>query len=215
MLLADSRLPTGAHTQSGGLEPALLDGMPESAIDNLLRVRLATVTLVEAGTAVVARSMVLRGGTEDLRRCDTAWRARTASAALRENATVLGRGYLRLLQGLWPDAPAVIAASGVRNLCRAVVLGVAAAAGGLDAGRLARLIGYDDVQSVCAAALKLAPADPVAAARRVLALDEPIDEMACLVEDLEEPEEIPAAAAPMIERWAEQHAVAERRLFRA
>ncbi len=54
MLLADARLPTGSHTQSGGLEPALLDGMAVGSVPDYLAARLGTVVRVDAGVAVVA-----------------------------------------------------------------------------------------------------------------------------------------------------------------
>jgi urease accessory protein len=59
MLLADSRLPTGAHTQSAGLEAALRSGMPAASVPSYIRARLRTVTLVEAGAAVLARASVI------------------------------------------------------------------------------------------------------------------------------------------------------------
>ncbi len=55
MLLADGRLPTGAHTQSAGVEPAFAHGMRLDQVPDYLRVRLRTVTEVEAAAAVVAR----------------------------------------------------------------------------------------------------------------------------------------------------------------
>ena len=55
MLLADGRLPTGAHTQSAGVEPALAHGMRLDQLPDYLWVRLRTVTEVEAAAAVVAR----------------------------------------------------------------------------------------------------------------------------------------------------------------
>ncbi|MBE9928093.1 urease accessory protein UreF, partial [Cellulosimicrobium cellulans] len=58
-LLADARLPTGGHTQSAGLEPALRAGMPAARVPDYVRARLATVTRTEAATAVVARHAAL------------------------------------------------------------------------------------------------------------------------------------------------------------
>ena len=55
LLLADGRLPTGAHTQSAGLEPALNHGLRLDQVPDYLRARLTTVTEVEAAAAVVAR----------------------------------------------------------------------------------------------------------------------------------------------------------------
>ena len=55
LLLADGRLPTGAHTQSAGVEPALSRGMRVDQVPDYLVARLRTVTEVEAAAAVVAR----------------------------------------------------------------------------------------------------------------------------------------------------------------
>ena len=54
MLLADARLPVAGHTQSAGLEPALRLGLEASEVPPYLAARLASVTRVEAATAVVA-----------------------------------------------------------------------------------------------------------------------------------------------------------------
>ena len=59
MLLADARLPTGAHTQSAGLEPAMRHGVSVAEVPELIAARLSTVTAVEAGTAVVARHLAV------------------------------------------------------------------------------------------------------------------------------------------------------------
>jgi len=65
MLLADGRLPTGAHTQSAGVEPALAHGMRLDQLPDYLRVRLRTVTEVEAAAAVVARQRWLATSTTE------------------------------------------------------------------------------------------------------------------------------------------------------
>ena len=63
MLLADARLPTGAHTQSAGLEPAMKAGVTVDQVPGYIAARLSTVTTVEAGAAVVARHAArLAGG---------------------------------------------------------------------------------------------------------------------------------------------------------
>lgn len=58
-LLGDARLPSGGHTQSAGLEPALRAGTTSAQVPAYLRARLRTVTRVEAGTAVVARAVAV------------------------------------------------------------------------------------------------------------------------------------------------------------
>ena len=105
MLLADARFPTSGHTQSGGLEPALLGGLDPADVDGYCRTRLETVTLTEAATAVVCRSRAVAGRpTGDV---EFAWAARTPSPALREASRTLGRAYRRVALRLWPEAPAL------------------------------------------------------------------------------------------------------------
>jgi len=218
MMLADARLPTGAHTQSAGLEPALNAGMPVTAIPAYIRARLHSVTEVEAATAVVARAECLSGAADldaRLRSVDRAFRVRTISPALRETSALLGRGYARLLRSLWPDSPIVAALHEFRAPCRPVALGAAAALTGLGAGQLVRLIGYDDAQTIAAAALKLSAMDPLDATRWVLEAAPAIEALADRVADCTERSQIPAWGAPQVEQWAQIHAIAPMRLFRA
>ena len=216
MLLSDARLPTGAHTQSAGLEPAINSGMPPAQVPAYLSARLRTVTLVEAAAAVLARAAC--AGTDidsALLRVDRAWRARTISPALRETSVLLGRGYQRLVGRLWPEHPAVLALRTVPTPSRAVVLGVAAACAGLSAPQLVRLIGYDDAQTIAAAALKIAPLDPVSATAWVIGAQDDIDALVTAVAGLTDPDTMPALGAPLIEQWAQLHSVTPQRLFRA
>jgi urease accessory protein len=218
MLLADARLPTGAHTQSAGLEPAIRAGLPAESIPGYLRARLRTVTTVEAAAAVVARSRTLTGAADlaaALAEVDLAWRARTVSPAMRETAALLGRGYARLLSRMWPDAPAVAALATLRGTSRAVVLGVGAALAGLSAAQLVRLIGYEEAQTVAASALKLQPLDPMDATGWVIEAQPEIERMVNELSSITDVADIPAVGAPLIEQWAEIHATATQRLFRA
>lgn len=216
LLLADGRLPTGAHTQSAGVEPAFLGGMRLDQVPDYLTVRLRTVTEVEAGAAVVARHVWLATDpglrSIALRAVDAAWRARTASDALREASDLLGRSYLRMASAVWPLADL---GSPRGRWCRSVVLGATAAAAGVDAPVLARVVAFDDVQTVIAAALKLKPFDPAVGVRWAVAVDPVVEALVDRVADLRSVDQIPAWAAPMIEEWAQQHRSAERRLFRA
>ncbi|MEV5201158.1 urease accessory UreF family protein [Streptomyces sp. NPDC053720] len=184
-------------------------GTTSAQVPAYLRCRLHTVTRVEAGTAVVARAVAAGGG--DLAEVEAAWAARTPSPALRTNARRLGRGYLRVLHALWPgplDARA-------RTWSRPVVLGLLAHRAGMGPADLARLVGYDDAQTVTAALLKLEPQDPLLITAWVNELLPHIDEMAVQVAHLHTPEQIPAHGAPLIERWAETHDTTTERLFSA
>ena len=194
LLLADARLPTGAHTQSAGLEPALRNGMRADQVPDYLRARLQTVTEVEAAAAVVARhrwlSVLPTKRAAALAEVDRAWRVRTWSDAIRAASDQLGRGYLRTTSALWD-----LGLDPRGRHSRAEVVGAVGAAAGLDATATARLIGYDDVQTVVAATLKLAPFDPVLATRWVLAAGPLVDQMAARVAGFTTVEEIPAYAA--------------------
>ncbi|WP_240930412.1 urease accessory protein UreF [Isoptericola sp. BMS4] len=225
MLLADARLPGGGHAHSAGLEPALLGGLPAAQVPAWMVGRATTVSLVEAGTAVVAARLLGAPAGPPPGAVDAvvrAWSARTPSGALRDAARLLGRGYLRVARTLWPHHPAVAALSGaggrgVRDAPpRAVVLGAVAAATGLPPADVVRLTVYDDAQTAASALLKLEPSDPLTAARWVLdacAAAEPhVDRVAAC----RTPEDVPASGAPQTEGWAEAHALEnEKRLFRA
>ena len=97
MLLADARLPTGAHAVSGGLEAALLvGGLTSADIADYLRTRLVSAVPVDAGVAVLARRAVAAGpsssSSDDALGLADAWAARTPAPAVRDAARLAGRG---------------------------------------------------------------------------------------------------------------------------
>jgi urease accessory protein len=235
MMLADARLPVGGHVHSAGLEPALSGGMSPSQVPAYMLGRARTVTLVEAGTAVVARHVARQADEQGdasgvlstrqlavaLARVDGAWAARTPSRAVRDVSRSLARGYQRLAGTLWATHPAVIAC-GLRRtqdsshtLSRPVLLGVIAAAAGLDADSLVRLVVYDDAQTIAAAMLKLEPLDPATPPGWVLATCAAAEEFVPDLAALTSADAIPAWGAPESEGWAEAHARTTQRLFRA
>jgi urease accessory protein len=215
LLLADGRLPTGAHTQSAGVEPAFAAGMRLDQVPDYLRVRLRTVTEVEAGAAVLARHGWLTAGTAAERRralleVDEAWRVRTVSDALRDASDLLGRGYLRMASAVWG-----LDALAGRVWCRAVVVGATAAVVGISAADTVRLVGFDDVQTVVAAALKLVPFDPTDGVRWSAAAAPEVEHLVARVGRLTDVGDLPAPGAPLVEEWGQRHQTAARRLFRA
>lgn len=211
MLLADARLPVAGHTQSGTLEGAVMGGLSAADVPSYLRARLVGVTRVEAGTAVAARRAVLDA--EPLTAVETAWAARTVTPAVRVASRTQARALLRLASRLWPDA--VLPLAPLPAPSRSVVLGALAGGLGLGAESLARVVAYDDVQTVCAASLKLLPLDPAVVTGWVVDALPGVEEVVAATAGIKDPSEVPAVAAPQIEAWAHAHARTTRRLFRA
>lgn len=211
MLLADARLPVAGHTQSGTLEGAVMAGLSAADVPSYLRARLVGVTRVEAGTAVAARRAVLDA--EPLTAVETAWAARTVTPAVRVASRTQARALLRLASRLWPDA--VLPLAPLPAPSRSVVLGALAGGLGLGAESLARVVAYDDVQTVCAASLKLLPLDPAVVTGWVVDALPGVEEVVAATAGIKDPSEVPAVAAPQIEAWAHAHARTTRRLFRA
>ncbi|MCR1780912.1 urease accessory protein UreF [Nocardioides carbamazepini] len=211
LLLADARLPVAGHTQSGTLEGAVMAGLGATDVPSYLQARLVGVTRVEAGTAVAARRAVLDD--EPLAPVETAWAARTVTPAVRTASRTQARALRRLCGRLWPDV--VRPLDPLSSPGRAVVLGAVAAGLGLGAEALARVVAYDDVQTVCAASLKLLPLDPTVVTGWVVDALPGVEEVVAATAGVKSPSEIPAVAAPQIEVWAQAHARTTRRLFRA
>jgi len=213
LLLADARVPTGGHAQSGGLEPAVQAGLPVERVPQYLESRLRTIGLVEASAAVLAA----RGAREqpvELSPVHDALLARTPARPLRESSGMLGRGLRRLVERLWPNHPAVTALPelGTRPQ-RPVVLGALGAAMGLDDTQLARVCLYEDAQTVTSAALKLLPVDPVEATRWVVDAGDTIEESVREAVRTDSCRALPALTAPNIEQWTLRHASESRRIF--
>lgn len=216
MMMADGRFPTGGHTQSGGLEPAVRAGLGNEGhrLEEVVvyaRDRLRTVTRVEAGTAVVARHSALAGN--PVLTLESHWAARTPSQALRAASRRQGRAYLRVAGRVWPAVLDHLTPDA--EVPRPIVIGVVAAVAGLDARETARLIGYDDAQTVLFAALKLLPVDPVEVSMWMTQLHPDVERLAELVAPLRLAEDIPADGAPLIDQLAQQHLTERMRLFHA
>ena len=174
LMLADARLPTGGHTQSAGLEPAVRAGLGDDGrrLERGGGLRRATGCAPSSGSRpgrpCVARHLVLTGG--DPRGVEPHWAARTPSPALRAASRRQGRalpaaGRTRVARRARPpraDAevtrPVVVLGRGRRGHRPR------------RAAQIARVVAYDDAQTVVAASLKLLPVDPVEAAGWVLAL---------------------------------------------
>jgi urease accessory protein len=202
LTLSDSRLPTGAHAHSGGLEEAITSGIVGdlATLEAFLRRRIRTHGLVTASIAAAVHRGDL-GADEADRETD----ARTPAPAARQASRSQGRGLARLARQVWPDA--VWDDLGARPHL-AVTAGRVGAAGGLAPEHNALHIVYTTMTG------------PATAAQRLLALD-PAD-VAALIFRLSELCESTAAEAtagladlsdPLLDTLAQRHTERERPLF--
>ncbi|MHA7652573.1 urease accessory protein UreF [Mycobacterium sp. ML4] len=202
LALADSRLPTGTHVHSGGLEEAVATGLVNNlpTLRAFLTRRIRTHGLVTASIAVA----VQRGDlTLEDAECETD--ARTPAPAAREASRKQGRGLARLARLVWPDP-------GWDQLGRQPHLAVAAGRVGTRSGlpteHTALHIVYTTMTGSATAAQRLLALDPAEVAALTIRLSGLCEHTAT------------AAAAglaelsdPLLDTLAQQHAQRERPLF--
>jgi urease accessory protein len=201
LTLADSRLPAGGHTHSGGVEQAIAAGVVRdpASLAAFLRRRLHTAGAVAAGLAAAACG----ADGDELARLDAEADARTPSPALRAASRAQGRGLVRVGRRAWPspswdDLP--------DRPHHPLALGVAAAAGGLTPHDAAAAAAYLSVSGPATAAQRLLAMDPLEVAALTARLAPEIDEVAAV-------DGLPAAAEPLLDLLAEVHAARRDRFF--
>ncbi len=99
LTLSDSRLPTGGHVHSGGVEEAVTEGLVRDVVTlrAFLCRRIRTTGLVTASVAAAVHS-----GSLTVTRADHEIDARTPAPAARQASRAQGRGLLRLARRVWP-----------------------------------------------------------------------------------------------------------------
>src|SRR5207245_1916330 len=104
LTLADSRLPAGGHTHSGGVEQAIAAGVvgDPATLAAFLRRRLHTAGAVAAGLAAAACLAGTDAGA--LASLDLEADARTPSPAMRAASRQQGRGLVRVGRRAWPSS---------------------------------------------------------------------------------------------------------------
>ena len=206
LTLADSRLPTGGHVHSGGVEDAIGHGLVHdvATLAVFLRRRVSTSGLVAASFAAAACA-ARRSGTLDHDRLGIEADARMPSPAQRAASRAQGRGLLRLARTTWPEHDWTPLGARPHH---AVALGDVAAVAGLTE------------QDAALVAVYLAMTGPATAAQRLLALD-PARVAACTLELAGLCDEVAAAAPgglaaasdPLGDLLAERHALRQGALF--
>ena len=203
LTLADSRLPAGGHTHSGGVEQAIAAGVvtDPGTLAAFLRRRLATSGAVAAGLAAAACDAA--GDADRLATLDQEADARTPSPALRAASRQQGRGLVRVGRRAWPS-PAWDALPDRPH--HPIALGVAAAAGGLTGRDAAAAAAYLSVSGPATAAQRLLAMDPLTVAAVTARLAPEIDAVAAV-------DGLPAATDPLLDLLAEVHAARKDRFF--
>jgi urease accessory protein len=202
LALADSRMPTGGHVHSGGVEDAIHHGLLtdlDSLRAFLLR-RVRTSGLVAAGLAASACA----GG--DPAQLDVEADARTPSPAQRAASRAQGRGLLRLARTTWPSRDWT--PLGARPH-QAVALGAVANTAGLGPHNAALAAVYVTLTGSATAAQRLLALDPGQVAACTLLLARVCDEVAARAVQ----EGLPSASDPLLDLLAERHALREGTLF--
>jgi urease accessory protein len=206
LLLTDSRLPAGAHAHSGGVEAAVANGQVSDveSLGGFLRGRLATAGYV---AAAFAGATAQRPG--EAAAFDAALDARTPSPATRKASRAQGRSLVRVGRALWtlPPLPP--------DPHHPVALGALAHAGGLGPREAALAAAYGAISGPASAAVRILALDPYPVQALLAALAPQVDDLALRASELAalDPDALPAAAAPLLDLFAEHHATWEVRLF--
>lgn len=213
LLLADGRFPAGGHAHSGGAEAAVKAGLVHDgpSLAEFLTGRLHTVGLTAAALAAAA------AGGFDPAALDEAADARAPSAAQRATSRRLGRQLLRAARACWPD-PALdqIAAGYPGGAHQSVVLGLAARAAGLGPADAAAAAGYESVNGPATAVTRLLGLDPYEVIAILARLAAQLDAVAAAAVEAArhgDVDQLPAASAPLLDLYAEQHSSWKVRLF--
>lgn len=202
LTLADSRLPTGGHVHSGGVEEAVARGLLSDvgSVRAYLVRRIRTHGLVTASLAVAVRAGVL-----DAAAADAETDARTPAPASRAASRAQGRGLVRLARRVWPEQH--WDALGVRPHL-AVAAGSVGAAADLTPVQTALAVVYTTMTGSATAAQRLLALDPGDVAALTFALSGLCETTAAAavagLADLSD---------PLLDVLAQQHAERERPLF--
>ena len=202
LTLADSRLPTGGHVHSGGVEEAVTSGivMDLATLRAYLRRRIRTHGLVTASLAAAVHA-----GTLTVEAADRETDARTPAPAARQASRAQGRGLARLARHVWPDRDWQPLGT-TPHL--AVAAGAVGNASGLTPDQTALSVVYTTMTGSATAAQRLLALDPADVAALTFELA-PLCEAAAA----EAGKELADLSDPLLDVLAQRHSDRERPLF--
>lgn len=202
LTLADSRLPTGGHVHSGGVEEAVTSRLVVDlpTLEAYLRRRIRTSGLVTASIAAAVHRGDL--GVAD---AEAEADARTPAPAARQSSRAQGRGLLRLARRVWPagDWDALGA-----KPHQAVAAGCVGEVSGLSPQQTALSIVYTTMTGSATAAQRLLALDPADVAVLTFALADLCEHTAHTAA-----ETLAELSDPLLDELAQRHAQRERPLF--
>lgn len=202
LALADSRLPTGGHVHSGGVEEAVTSGLVAdvATLRAYLRRRIRTQGLVTASLAAAVHTGTLTPAQADLETD-----ARAPAPAARQASRAQGRGLVRLARRVWPseDWESLGATPHL-----AVAAGWAGRAAGLTAEQTALSVVYTTMTNSATAAQRLLALDPGDVAALTFELSALCDQMSASAA-----KELAELSDPLLDVLAERHQRRERPLF--
>jgi urease accessory protein len=202
LALADSRLPSGGHVHSGGVEEAITGGLVTGipTLGAYLRRRIRSHGLVTASLAVVSQTAAWSP-----ERADAETDARTPSPAARAASRSQGRGLLRLARRVWPQQDWTALG---REPHVAIVAAMVGRAAGLSPAHTALALVYTTMTGSATAAQRLLALDPADVAALTFELADLCESTAAAA--TEGPAEL---SDPLLDVLAQRHADRDRPLF--
>lgn len=202
LALADSRLPTGGHVHSGGMEEAITAGLviDLATLRAYLRRRIRSQGLVTASLAVAVQT-----GTLTVAVADAETDARTPAPAARAASRAQGRGLARLAKRVWPDHDWRPVGAKPHFAVAAGVVGVAAS---VAPEHTALSLVYTTMTGSATAAQRLLALDPADVAALTFELSPLCEQTAAAAV-----KELADLSDPLLDVLAQQHAARERPLF--
>jgi urease accessory protein len=202
LTLSDSRLPTGGHVHSGGVEEAVAEGLVRdlATLRAYLRRRIRTNGLVAASIAAAVQT-----GGLSVPQADRETDARTPAPAARQASRAQGRGLVRLARRVWPEAEWDVLGAKPHL---AVAAGVVGAAGGMEPEHTALSVVYVTMTGSATAAQRLLALDPGDVAALTF-------EMSALCEQTaaQAAKELADLSDPLLDVLAQRHSERDRPLF--
>lgn len=208
LLVADGRLPVGAHANSAGVEWAAKrdDFRDVAVLERWVRGRLGTTGLVDAAFACAASSGQLDALDVELEARIPGSRARTVSRQL-------GRQFIRAATRIWPEVS--VSSNHPDGFFAPIALGAVAGTLGLTPRDIASVSFHHTVAASATGAIRLLGLDPLDVTAMQARLGETVAELtieadswACCSHS-----HLPATTSPLADILAEDHGQWSQRLF--